>query len=89
MTEVAKVTSKGQVVIPAEIRRALGLEEGSRLAVSRAGDFVVMRKVEIPDLEAEFEELTRLGRALAEEKGIESEEDVVEAIHRGRGVGSD
>jgi antitoxin PrlF len=34
----ATVTSKGQVTIPAEVRRALGLRSGSRLDFIRHGD---------------------------------------------------
>ena len=34
----ATVTSKGQVTIPAEVRRALGLRSGSRLDFVRHGD---------------------------------------------------
>ncbi len=34
----AKVTSKGQVTIPVEVRRRLGLQPGSRLAFERTED---------------------------------------------------
>jgi AbrB family looped-hinge helix DNA binding protein len=38
------VTRKGQVTIPVEIRRALGLKEGDRLAVERQGEAVLLRR---------------------------------------------
>ena len=88
MPELTKVTSKGQVVIPSGIRRALRLEEGCRLAVSSLGDLVLMRKVAIPDPGKEFEALTEFGKDFARKKGIRSEKDAVERIQRGRGVKS-
>ena len=88
VSDLTKVTSKGQVVIPSEIRKDLELKEGSQLVVSRMGDLVLMRKISIPDPKKEFEELTKFGRKFAKEKGIESEKDVIEKIHKGRGVKS-
>ena len=40
----AKVTSKGQVTIPAEVRSALGLKQGDMLAFEVHADYVVVRK---------------------------------------------
>lgn len=37
MVEVAKVTSKGQITLPASIRRKLGLRKGSRLLFLEEG----------------------------------------------------
>lgn len=43
--KVVKVTSKGQVTIPVEIRAALGIDDGTYLEVSEAGDGIRLRKV--------------------------------------------
>lgn len=88
MLELTKVTSKGQVVIPSEIRKELDLKEGVRLVVSVAGDIVLMKKVEIADPKEEFKELTKLGKELAKKEGIKSEEDVVARILNERGIKS-
>jgi len=37
------VTSKGQVVIPARIRRRLGIRKGTQLIIEDRGDEIVMR----------------------------------------------
>jgi AbrB family looped-hinge helix DNA binding protein len=37
------VSSKGQMVIPAAIREELGIEPGTRVAVRREGDEVILR----------------------------------------------
>lgn len=42
---VGKVTSKGQVTIPKEVREILGIIDGDRLIFLVEGDRVVMRKV--------------------------------------------
>ena len=42
---VGKITSKGQVTIPKEIRETLNLIEGDRLIFLVEGDKVVLRKV--------------------------------------------
>ncbi len=86
MPELTKVTSKGQVVIPAGIRKELKLAEGSQIVVSSLGDLVLMRKVSLPDPRKEFEALTRFGTDFARKKGIRSESDVVERINKGRGL---
>lgn len=41
----AKITSKGQVTIPAEVREALGLKQGDMLAFESAANYVVVRRV--------------------------------------------
>jgi AbrB family looped-hinge helix DNA binding protein len=46
MIDVTKVSDKGQVVIPKEIRDRLGFVEGSRLIVVATEDAVVLQKVE-------------------------------------------
>lgn len=41
-TQIVTVGPKGRVVIPVEVRRALGLEEGTELAAIVEGDAVVL-----------------------------------------------
>jgi AbrB family looped-hinge helix DNA binding protein len=43
--KVVKVTSKGQVTIPSEVRAALGIDEGSYLEVTEEGEEIRLRKV--------------------------------------------
>ena len=40
-----KVTSKGQITIPVEIRLALGIDEHSYLEVSEQGEEIRLRKI--------------------------------------------
>ena len=46
LIDITKVTEKGQVVIPKEIRDKMGFVEGTRLIVVASEDAVVLQKVE-------------------------------------------
>jgi antitoxin PrlF len=47
MTDVVKVTSKGQITLPIDIRNALDIENDSYLVVEQVGDYILMKKAEI------------------------------------------
>ncbi|MCL4447430.1 MAG: AbrB/MazE/SpoVT family DNA-binding domain-containing protein [Candidatus Thermoplasmatota archaeon] len=44
-TELTRASSKGQIVIPAKIRKELNIEEGSLLAVTTHNDMIVLKKI--------------------------------------------
>jgi AbrB family looped-hinge helix DNA binding protein len=46
MANVTKLSSKGQVVIPKDARRALQLKEGDLLGVTVVDDLLVMERIE-------------------------------------------
>jgi len=84
MAEVSttKLSSRGQVVIPEEIRRRLGLEPGVRFVVVGDGDTVVLKRIEAPSLK-ELDALVSRARKAAKKAGLR-EQDIVEAIRRVR-----
>ena len=43
--EIVRLSSKGQIVIPAKIRKELKLSKGDKLLVERRGDVIVLRPV--------------------------------------------
>ena len=45
MAELATVSTKGQFVIPADIREALGIRPGTRIAVLREGNRIILEPV--------------------------------------------
>lgn len=49
---IATLSSKSQLVLPAEIRRKLGIHPGDRLVVELEGDHAVIRKTPQSDVEA-------------------------------------
>lgn len=77
-----KLSSRGQVVIPEEIRNRLGLKPGARFVVLGEGDVVILKVIQMPDM-AEFDELVGRAREAARRAGL-TEADVDEAIRRAR-----
>lgn len=74
--EIAKLTSKGQITIPIEIRKKLDIKEGDKvLFVEKNGNIVIMNStmVALRKAQDEFE-------GEAEKKDIKNEEDVVNLI---------
>ncbi len=43
-----RLSSKGQVVIPQDVRDALGLETGTRFVVLFDGDIVILKRIDMP-----------------------------------------
>jgi len=67
--EIIKVTSKGQITIPAKMRNALSLARDSHLYVAKAGKLLVMKKVD----ELSLDEISSLLQAVADERGVTKE----------------
>jgi AbrB family looped-hinge helix DNA binding protein len=64
-----KLSSKGQVVIPEEIRQRLGLREGTQFVVIGERDVVILKSIAPPAME-EFDELVRRARGAARKAGM-------------------
>jgi len=75
--ELATVTSKGQITIPAAIRRKLELKTGSKLLFFEEGDNVVIKK---NDPEAVLEAIQNVLAPLAAEQGIITDDDVMALV---------
>lgn len=75
---IATITSKGQITVPKEIRDALGVRPGDRLAFRARDDGSVVVEAETVDL------LSLRGVLKARRKGI-SVEAMNEAIRRSAG----
>lgn len=44
-TLFTQVSTKGQVVIPAELREEMGIKSGTQIAVRRQGDTIILRPI--------------------------------------------
>jgi AbrB family looped-hinge helix DNA binding protein len=79
--EIATMGKRGQVVIPKRFREQLGLSERSRFVVYGQGDVIVLKRLDLPDLEEEWDEVFRV----IDEKDLEiSEEEIREEIQAER-----
>jgi antitoxin PrlF len=76
----AKLTSKGQITIPKEVREALGLQTGDRLAFRLREDGTVQVEAETVDL------MSLRGAVRSRVKGV-SVEAMNETIRRSGGRG--
>jgi AbrB family looped-hinge helix DNA binding protein len=79
-----KMSSKGQVVIPEEIRKRLGLKAGSQFVVVGEKDMVILKAVSAPSME-DFDDLISEARGQASLAGMRRADiSVVIAKVRGR-----
>ena len=58
--EVTTISEKGQVVIPQSIRRELGIKPKTKFLVFGRGDTVIMKKLALPDLKKEWEDIFKM-----------------------------
>ena len=77
-----RLSSKGQVVIPEEVRNDLGLTEGDQFVVIGRGDAVILKVITPPKLE-DFQKLLSQARVEAKKAGIRRA-DLKSAIARVR-----
>jgi AbrB family looped-hinge helix DNA binding protein len=78
-----KMSSKGQVVIPENIRKQLNLKAGSQFVVVGDRDVVILKNISPPSLD-EFDDLIADARKKAKKAGIKSA-DIKDAIVKARG----
>ncbi len=79
---ITSLSTKGQVVIPDEIRKRIGLKEGSKFMVFTDGANVMLKPILSPSM-VEFEKMASATRSQARKAGLKKS-DVVEAIEKVR-----
>lgn len=83
MLATTKMSSKGQVVIPEDIRKRLKLSEGTQFVVTGKDDVVILKAISEPSLD-EFESLIQEARAQAKQAGLKKS-DITKAVSKARG----
>lgn len=78
-----KMSSKGQVVIPENIRKQLNLKEGAQFVVLGEKDVVILKNITPPSID-EFDDLIATARKKARKAGIKKS-DIKDAILKVRG----
>jgi len=85
--ETTKMSSRGQIVIPQDIRESVEAKEGTVFAIFGNGDTIILKKMETPTKEKIIDDLRKIakeGRKKAEKLGIK-ESDVSILIKKIRG----
>ena len=77
-----KLSSKGQVVIPEDIRKKLNLKTGTQFIVVGDKDVVILKSISPPSLD-EFDELISRARDTAQLSGL-TKKDIEKAIKKVR-----
>jgi AbrB family looped-hinge helix DNA binding protein len=78
-----KMSSKGQVVIPEEVRKRLNLKAGTQFVVVGENDVVILKAILPPSLH-EFDDLIVKARREAKSAGLK-QADSQDAIAKARG----
>ncbi len=78
--DVIKLSSKGQIVIPREIRKKLGLKDGEKLLVLTCDGDIVLRKAKQVSLDDLGERIDRV----VKEEHIDVDKLVAEAVEWAR-----
>ncbi|HXH32760.1 MAG TPA: AbrB/MazE/SpoVT family DNA-binding domain-containing protein [Bacteriovoracaceae bacterium] len=77
-----KLSSKGQVVIPEDIREQLHLKEGDQFVVIGQGDVVILKAITPPSMD-EFKDLLKEARNSAKKAKLTSS-DIEAAVKKVR-----
>ena len=80
--EVTSLSTKGQIVIPKEIRKNLGLKPGTKLIVIQEKDNILLKPIILPKKE-QFEKLILFGDKVRESLNLK-ESDIEKAIEEVR-----
>jgi AbrB family looped-hinge helix DNA binding protein len=76
MLDVSRVTSKGQVTIPVEMRRKLGIKDGDKVVFMEEGNRIVIANAAMVALK----EVQEAFSGEAERLGLRDEQDVVDMV---------
>jgi AbrB family looped-hinge helix DNA binding protein len=87
MSELTTLSSKGQIVVPKDMREEMHLDTGTTFAIFGKDDTIILKKVKVPSAKEAFAKVHKWGTKFAKQKGIQ-EKDVEKIIHKGRGLQS-
>ena len=68
--EITTLSSKGQIVIPGNIRKELHIEAGSKFTVLTDGENILLKKIDTPEV-SDFTALIKKSRSLVKKSGFD------------------
>ena len=83
--EMTRLSERGQIVIPSELRRSMNLKEGERFIVMGLGDTIILRKLELSQERLRLKRIIGESRAKARKSGF-TEKEVEKLIQETRKV---
>jgi AbrB family looped-hinge helix DNA binding protein len=82
--EIAIVGTKGQIVIPQEMRRQLAIKPKTKLAIYRKDDKLVLTKVQLPTAGDELDDLFKEIDEQSKGRRTPSDRDILKEIQAHR-----
>ncbi len=83
--ELTRLSERGQIVIPTELRKSMHLKEGERFIVTGLGDTIILRKLELSQERLRLKRLIRESSGKARKSGF-TEKEVEKLIEKTRKV---
>jgi AbrB family looped-hinge helix DNA binding protein len=83
--DFTRLSEKGQVVIPNEMRKRMNLKEGTRFVVLGLDDTIVLRRLEVSQEKLRLKRLLAESRAKAEKAGF-TEKEIEHLIQSSRKI---
>jgi len=80
LENIVKVSKKGQIVIPKEVRDVLGIKSGGKLAVIVRDDEIILRKIE----KLNISEIGSRISSVVEKENIDVDKLIMEAVEWAR-----
>ncbi|HIH31896.1 TPA: AbrB/MazE/SpoVT family DNA-binding domain-containing protein [Candidatus Woesearchaeota archaeon] len=80
--DITSMSSRGQIVIPLNLREMMGLKEGEKFAVTGKEDTIILKKIQMPSFD-NFDKLMQQTQEFAKKKEIK-QKDLDSAVHRAR-----
>ena len=68
--DTTRVSEKGQIVIPKDVRDKLGLKTGTKLIIIATNDLMIMQRAELVGERMRAWEIVNRARSLAEKLGL-------------------
>lgn len=81
--ELTRLSERGQIVIPTELRKSMNLREGERFVIMGIGDTIVLRKLELSQERLRLKTLIGESREKARKSGF-TKAEIERFIHETR-----
>jgi len=82
--DMTRLSERGQIVIPNEMRKRMGLKEGTRFVVMGLDDTIVLRRLELSEEKIRLKKLLEKSRKKAKNVGFTEKEieKLVQAVRK-------
>lgn len=74
MSEIVTMSSKGQIVVPKELREEMNIDSGTSFVIFGKEGTIVLRKIDVPKAHEIFEKIHKWGTQMTKKKGWKEEE---------------